>query len=100
MSYNTDSTLSPLNNTIKYTFPNNARLEYPNVKAVWDSLDGLSQKHIRDHIDQEYIGMFDINDPLLNQLFWQNIGTKRGDDDRLYWKDSKTKNIFRGLMKL
>jgi len=100
MSYNTDSTLSPLNNTIKYTFPNNAQLEYNNIKAFWDSLDSLAKKHIINHIEYDDIGMFDINDPLINQLFWQNIGTKKIDDNRLYWKDNYTKNIFRELMKI
>lgn len=100
MTYNTNSTLSPLNNAIKYTFPNNAQLEYNNIKAFWDSLDTLAKKHIIKHIEYDDIGMFDINDPLINQLFWQNIGTKKIDDNRLYWKDNDTKNIFRELMKI
>ena len=97
MTYRSDATLSPLNNAIKKIFPNNAKLEKSNLIALVKSLESYDIAVMKDFVESEFIGDFDIGDTLKMKLFWCNILDKR-DDGGLYWKDMDTCNIFRELI--
>ncbi len=98
MVYRTDSTLSPLNNSIKEVFPNNAGLEITNLLALIRALSSAEYEWLKDYLESDNIGYFDLEDELKMKLFWCNIVTKQRND-KLVWRDKKTQNLFKALMK-
>lgn len=99
MVYRTDSTLSPLQNSIKKVFPNNGKIEYTNLAALVRALNPHEREWLQDYLESDNIGDFDLGDELKMKLFWCNIVTKQGSNDKLVWKDKETQNLFRELMK-
>lgn len=97
MVYRTDSTLSPLQNSIKEVFPNNGKIEYTNLSALIRALNPHEREWLKDYLNSDNIGDFDLGDGLKMKLFWCNIVTKQGND-KLAWKDKTTQNQFKKLM--
>jgi hypothetical protein len=98
MVYRTDSTLSPLTNSIKKVFPNNATLETTNLLALIRELSSAEQAWLKDYLLRDNIGDFDLEDKLKMKLFWCNIVSKE-HNDKLIWKNKKIQNFFKELMK-
>jgi hypothetical protein len=93
MCYRSDSTLSPLNNSIIEVFPNNARLEPNNIITLLNELPRYDRDILKEYLDGEDLGYFDIGDDLKMQLFWCNILTQH-PNKKLYWKDFEAKHII------
>ena len=97
MAYRSSATLSPLNNSIKAVFCNNATLEINNILAIIRELNPDNKEILKEYTEDKHIGYFDLYDTLKMRLFWCNIVTK-GDDDRLYWRGKDTQEIISELI--
>jgi len=97
MCYRGNATLSPLNNSIKKVFPNNATLEPTNIISLIKTLSHYDKKFLAEYLDSVHLGYFDIADSLKMRLFWCNILNKNADD-KLYWKDTKALEVIRELI--
>ncbi|KIM06526.1 MAG: hypothetical protein KU38_12960 [Sulfurovum sp. FS08-3] len=97
MSYQSDSLLSPLNNAIKKIFPNNAEPIPNDIRFIINALESYEKEELREYLNREHIGDFDINDRLKMKLFWSNIVSKNSKD-KLCWSSEETKEILKSVL--
>jgi len=95
MVYNNQSHLSPLKNAKKIFFPNNAELDFMDIKTILDKLLE-DREEICEYLNENF-GYFDIYDEPKATLFWNNLLLKNGD--KLLIKDKRIKKIVNEILK-